>query len=176
MWFEEHPHETKVVVDEVLEFLKALFFEGGNSHDRPLLWKHGLGMLELVFGGDVDLVDGDHRFLVHPIHGQRVHDLFSRGIMTQGHDGAGVAKGPDDGAHLFGGQVSLLHRTPHIDAALVGANDEHGRTLFVEPESRVVELTIQDVKVAVLERIDDEQHHVSRTDDTEDLLASAFAL
>ena len=36
--FEINPHETEVVVDEILEFVQTDVLEGGDVHDGPSLW------------------------------------------------------------------------------------------------------------------------------------------
>ena len=50
-----------------------------------------------------------------------------------------------------------------------------GRALLVQAQACVVQFTVEHVEVAVLEGIDDEQHHVSRTDHAEDFLPAALA-
>ena len=131
---------------------------------------------DVVVGGNVDLVDGDDRLFVDTVAGQCVNDLLGRGVLTKGHQGRGVAERTDDVGHLVLRQVGLLHRASNLDAASVGALDEDGRLDLIEAQASVVQFTVKDVEVPVLERVDDVEHHVGTANHVEDLTTSTFAL
>ena len=63
----------------------------------------------------------------------------------------------------------------NLNTASVGALDEDGRLDFVEAQAGIVQFSMKDVEVAVLERVDDVEHHVGAANDVEDLTTSTFS-
>ena len=72
--------------------------------------------------------------------------------------------------------MGLLHRASDLNTTSVGALDEDGRLDFVESQASVVQFTVKDVEVSVLERVNDVEHHVGAANHVENLAATAFAL
>ena len=69
----------------------------------------------------------------------------------------------------------MLHRAADFNTATVGALDEDGRLDFVEAQACVVQLTVKDVEVPVLKRVDDVEHHVCASNHVEDFTTATFA-
>ena len=69
----------------------------------------------------------------------------------------------------------MLDRAAYLDTATLGALDEHGRLHFVEAQASVVQLTVKDIEVPVLERVNDVEHHVGTTDHVENFTTSSLS-